>query len=163
MNGMASESKVKNVAGAARKGQAMVEVALMAPWIFFLFVGVLDFGFYSYAAICTQNAARVAAIANSISSGGASDSTGACLIVIQEMNSLPNTRSLSCPLASSVNSTTPVQVTATAVTGPDGAPAAQVTVTYLSVPMIPIPGVLMGKMTMTRSVQVPILNSTPVS
>ena len=26
-------------------GNAMVEVALMAPWIFFLFVGIFDFGF----------------------------------------------------------------------------------------------------------------------
>ena len=41
-------------------GSAMVEVALLAPWIFFLFVGVFDMGFYSYMAICVENAARAA-------------------------------------------------------------------------------------------------------
>ena len=41
-----------------QKGSAIVETALMMPWLAFIFVGVLDFGFYSYACICTQNAAR---------------------------------------------------------------------------------------------------------
>ncbi|HEY3376701.1 MAG TPA: TadE family protein, partial [Armatimonadota bacterium] len=47
-----------------RRGQAMVEVTLMAPWIVFLFIGIFDFGFYAYAAICTQNAARAVALAS---------------------------------------------------------------------------------------------------
>ncbi len=42
-----------------QRGGSLVEVALLAPWIFFLFVGIFDFGFYAYAAICTQNAARI--------------------------------------------------------------------------------------------------------
>ena len=29
----------------------MVEVALLSPWIFFLFVGIFDFGFYAFAVI----------------------------------------------------------------------------------------------------------------
>ena len=45
------------------RGHAVVEIALMAPRIFFLFVGIYDVGVYSYAAICTQNAARAAALA----------------------------------------------------------------------------------------------------
>src|SRR6185295_11177579 len=44
------------------KGSALIEMAFMMPWIAFLFVGVLDMGFYSYAAIATQNAARAMAI-----------------------------------------------------------------------------------------------------
>ena len=44
-----------------QSGSSIVEVALLSPWIFFLFVGIFDFGFYAYAAICTQNAARAAA------------------------------------------------------------------------------------------------------
>ena len=43
------------------RGNAVIEVSLLAPWIFFLLVGILDLGFYSYAAIATENAARVAA------------------------------------------------------------------------------------------------------
>jgi Flp pilus assembly protein TadG len=152
------------------QGNAMVEVALLAPWIFFLFVGVLDFGFYSYAAICTQNAARVAALANAYSSSAAPDAAGACITVLQEMKSLPNTRSLSscgsgtCPsTAGPVNASQPISVTACAVTGPDGASAAAVTVAYLSVPLIPIPGILMGQITLTRTAEVPVLNTIPVS
>ena len=143
-----------------RKGNAIIEVALMAPWIFFLFVGVLDFGFYSYAAICTQNAARVAAMANSYATGNASDSTGACTIVIQEMNSLPNMRSVT-GCTGTLSQTQPVNVTVAPVTGPDGGPAAQVSVTYLSVLMSPIPGIMMSQLTLTRTVEVPILNSAP--
>lgn len=41
------------------RGHAVIEVALLSPWIFFLFVGTLDMGFYTHALIATQNAARV--------------------------------------------------------------------------------------------------------
>ena len=150
------------------RGNAMVEVALLAPWIFFLFIGVLDFGFYSYALICTQNAARSAALANA-SQGGA-NSTSACTIVMNEMNSLPN-RSLltscivgTCPSTTgSVTKTQPLAVTACAVAGPDGGQAVHVIVSYFSIPMIPIPGVLTGQLTMTRTVEMPVLNLTPTS
>ena len=152
-----------------RRGQAMVEFALMLPWLLFLFVGVADFGFYSYAAICTQNAARAAALANSISGGA--DNTGACAVAIQEMNSLPgNARTISscvtgtCPSTTgTVSQTTPLAVTSCAVAGPDGGAAVRVIVTYQSLSMIPIPGVLMGQLTMTRQVDVPILSLIPVS
>ena len=50
-----------------QSGQAAVEVALMAPWIFFLFIGIFDLGFYCYSAVCTENAARAVAIAYSSS------------------------------------------------------------------------------------------------
>ena len=48
----------------------------MAPWIFFLFMGTLDFGFYAYAIIATQNAARVAVMQTSLNSTTAANSTG---------------------------------------------------------------------------------------
>ncbi len=48
-----------------RGGSAIIEMALLMPWLVFLFVGILDFGFYTYAAICTQSAARAAAVATS--------------------------------------------------------------------------------------------------
>ena len=141
---------VLNVAGVGRRsGHAIVEASLMVPWIIFLFVGVLDMGFYSYAAISTQNAARVAAMANA--TGDPSDIAGACQLVVYEMHSLPNAQSLdpasySCPNASpgSVSDAAPIGVTVLPVTGPDGNQAVKVTVSYLSIPMIPIPGILMG-------------------
>src|SRR5581483_11723339 len=69
-----------------RRGSAVVEAALMMPWLAFLFVGVMDFGFYSYAAICTQNAARAVAMA------AASPSTAVttCQAAIGELTRLPN-------------------------------------------------------------------------
>jgi Flp pilus assembly protein TadG len=130
----------------------MVEVALMAPWIFFLFVGVLDLGFYCYALIAVQNAARVATIAVSGSQGTASDiayaNTFACTAVLQEMQMLPNAQGLTgCAAA-------PLVVTTSRQTDASGSFYWQVTVTYDSVPLIPIPGVLTGQLHMIRSAEV---------
>jgi Flp pilus assembly protein TadG len=139
----------KKHARSRERGHAVVEVALMAPWIFFLFVGVLDFGFYSYAAICTQNAARVAALDVS----GSEVPTDPALAVAAradvcaEMGSLPNVGS-ACP-----SSVVQVVVTPQPYNGVDGDPAGQVSVTYTTIPLIPIPGVLTGQMTITRVVQ----------
>jgi Flp pilus assembly protein TadG len=151
-----------------RRGSAMVEVALLAPWIFFLFVGVLDFGFYSYAAICTQNAARAGALASSFLSSSSVSASNACNVVLPEMNSLPNTRTLVASTycatpPTTVSSSSPIAITATTEAESDGSTASVITVTYLSLPMIPIPGALMGQMTMTRTAKVPVLNSVPTT
>jgi Flp pilus assembly protein TadG len=139
------------------RGQAIVEVALMAPWIFFLFVGVLDFGFYSYAAICTQNAARVVAIANSYSTASASDLVGACNIVVNEMNSLPNVRLSSYTCSGTLTQANPINLSLSSVTV-SGLPTVQATVSYLTVPLIPIPGLMTGQLTFFRRAQMPIIN-----
>ena len=57
----------KSMPASRRSGNSIIEVTFMMPWLLFLFVGVFDFGFYSYALIATQNAARAAAVHNSIS------------------------------------------------------------------------------------------------
>src|SRR5712691_6473405 len=62
----------------SKRGSSMVEFCLMAPWILFLFMGTFDFGFYAYAIICTENAARVAAGVTSANSSSAGDSVTAC-------------------------------------------------------------------------------------
>lgn len=130
----------------ARGGHAVVEIALMAPWIFFLFIGVLDFGFYSYAAIATQNAARIGAMYTSSSSTLAADAAGACTYVLEELRWLPNVRS-----AVTACTALPVLVTAQLVSpGVDGADASRVAVTYQTIPMVPIPGVVTGRLTLTR-------------
>src|ERR1700676_1502121 len=71
-----------------QSGSSIIEVALLSPWIFFLFVGIFDFGFYAYAAICTQNAARAVALAV------AQPVTGSvsiyCSTALGEMRMLPN-------------------------------------------------------------------------
>lgn len=155
----------------------------MVPWILFLFVGILDFGFYSYAAIATQNAARAAAlqIANDqysfSSTNGAPDTTVAqgiaCRAALQEMRGLPNMVGVnlngSCATsAGAITSTMPVAVrvfklcavgfTDTSCTGSScadcavnsNAQSAIAEVTYRSLPMVPIPGLLTGQLQLTR-------------
>jgi Flp pilus assembly protein TadG len=129
-----------------QRGHAILEAALAAPWMLFLFAGALDMGFYEYSLISAENAARVAAIYTSSNSTVAGDSTGACTFALRELNSLPNTRALTTCGAN------PVTVTATAVTGVDGNPASNVSVRYQTDQLIPIPG-LMGKLTVIRTVQ----------
>ncbi|HXI40297.1 MAG TPA: TadE/TadG family type IV pilus assembly protein [Bryobacteraceae bacterium] len=127
-------------------GHAVIEVSLMAPWIFFLFVGTLDLGFYSYAVIATQNAARVAAAQTSATPTTAIDNTLACNFALTELNVLPNTRSLTTCAA------LPVIVNATSFVDADGATATRVDVTYQTINMIPIPG-LTGRLSITRNAQ----------
>jgi Flp pilus assembly protein TadG len=137
----------------------VVEVALMAPWIFFLFVGVFDMGFYCYAAICTQNAAR--AVALSYAQDGV---PSPCTVALAELSMLPNVNGGSC-------SALPVVATASKLNGsacPDNATPSgllyastsfcvQSSVTYQTIPLLPIPGVLMGRMTLTRTSQMRII------
>ncbi len=135
-----------------RKGQAIIELAILAPWIFFLFISVADFGFCSYAAISIQNAARSAVLYTSSSSAAASDSTGACAVVRRELQSLPNYSS-----SNAACSAAPLQVTAQKLSaGPDGNPAAQVTVTYQTIPLVPVPLLFSGSLTLVRTVEMPL-------
>ena len=129
-----------------QKGHAVLEAAFLAPWIVFLFVGAFDMGFYCYALICTENAARVAAMFTSSSSSSAADSAAACTLARAEMNMANVVGLTQC-------GSLPLIVTASSVTGPDNAPASKVDVTYQSSQMIPIPGLLMGRMTVTRTAQ----------
>ena len=113
------------------KGHAVVEVALMAPWIFLLFIGVFDFCFYSYAAISVENAARAAAIYTS-STGAVTDQAGACRYAFQELQNMPNVGT------ASTCSALPLKVTLSQTTI-DSQPATQVAVTYQTIQLIPIP------------------------
>lgn len=129
----------------------MIEVALMAPWIFFLFVGVLDFGFYAYAFISTENAARAAALLTSKSEIAAIDQTDACAIVLNEMAWAAYGR-----VVSPTCSAAPLVVNATLVNGPDSTPAAQIEVQYTTIPMIPIPGAMASFFVVDRKWQMKI-------
>lgn len=128
------------------RGHAVIEVALLSPWIFFLFVGTLDMGFYTHALIATQNAARAGAAHTSRSSLTAADYAAACQYALGELKAMSNVRSLA-----NCNSS-PLIVTASSVTGIDGSPASSVSVTYQTNKLIPIPG-LAGQLKITRTVQ----------
>jgi Flp pilus assembly protein TadG len=153
-------------------GNSIVEVALLAPWIFFLFVGIFDFGFYSYAAICTQNAARAVALT---AAQTATSTVTPCNAALGEMRMLPNvgyTPSFSCGSGTSVTQSAPVAVcvgslsnTAATVCGLSSAVCGDcalnnaatsqfATVTYQTIPFVPIPGLLTGQMTLTRGAEV---------
>jgi Flp pilus assembly protein TadG len=136
-----------------RDGHAVIEVALVAPFIFFLFAGTFDMGFYLYAGIAVENAARVGALHIAASTDVASDANAASFArtyVCNELRMLPNVGS-SCP-----TSVVSVSVPSQPFSGTDGDPATQVSVTYTTVPLIPIPGLNpgpCGQWTFTRLVQ----------
>lgn len=122
-----------------------MEFALFLPYLFFTFVGAFDWGNYSWTLMKVEAAARVAALYTSAGSSTASDSSGACTYALGELSNASN-------LAGQSNCTGNLTVTATQVTGPDGNKASQVTVSYLTPPLIPIPGLLAGQMTISRTV-----------
>jgi len=135
----------KILANDSRHGHAVMEFALFLPFLLFTFVGVFDWGNYSWALMKTEGAARLAALYTSSSSSTATDSTGACTYALAELSDASN-------IAGKTACTSPLTVTAAAVTGPDGNNASQVTVSYQTVALIPIPGLLPGQMTITRAV-----------
>jgi Flp pilus assembly protein TadG len=126
----------------------VIELSLLIPWFFFLFIFVIDLGFYNYSLIAVENAARIAAEYTSQGASKAADSDGACTRVLAELSMLPNvgTATTTCTAA-------PVIVTATSLTGTDGKPATSVTVTYQGMQMIPIPGSMTGRLSFGRTVQ----------
>lgn len=133
-----------------RRGHAALEFALLSPWIFYLFFGTLDLGFYSYALISTENSARVAAQYTSKVPGKLEDAAGACTYVLAELSGMGNVHNLTSCTA------LPLIVSVTAVKDFDGADASSVAVTYQTAPLIPIPG-LRGRLTVTRVVQMRVL------
>lgn len=128
------------------RGSALIELTLFIPWLFFLFAGVVDMGFYTYDLIAVENAARVAAEYTSQNSSLQADQADACTLVLNELGMVTHSGSSPCNAA-------PVIVTAAAATGPDGNPATSVTVTYQSSQLIPIPLLLTGKLNVSRTVQ----------
>jgi len=164
----------------SERGGAIVEVALLAPWIFFLFVGVFDLGFYTYGAICTQNAARAASIQTASSVGAFYQNDAlACTAALNELSLLPNVMGVtSCSafpvkvtrktLCSDLAKVTYVSCDAldSSILNPTNTPknaaaypaSSQVSVTYQSSQFIPIPGILTDKLTITRIAQARIIN-----
>jgi hypothetical protein len=123
-----------------------VELTFFAPWFFFLGIGAVDWGFYSYSLITVEAAARAAALYTS-----AADSAGACTIALGQLRQLPN-------VGSSLQNcnASPLQVTAEQVVGADQAAASRVTIIYRTIPLIPLPAFASGQVTINRAVEMKI-------
>jgi len=138
-----------------RRGGSLIELVLIAPWIFFLFIGALDWGFYASALVSLQSGLRSAALYTATSPATADDQASACTLILAEMQKLPNigTGVTTCGAS-------PVVVTAVKLNGPDGAVATKVTLTYNSISLIPIPGLLAKQFAVTRDVTMRVRSST---
>jgi hypothetical protein len=126
-------------------GHAAIELALMSPWLLLLFAAIFDFGFFAYAAINTQNAARAAVLATSKDPGSAASQATGCGIVREEMRMFPNiTTGTDC-------TSLPLVVNVSSFADPETSPklGSRVSVTYQTVQLFPLP-FLMGRMTLTR-------------
>ncbi len=151
-----SPANPKSVRDPSRRGNSLIEFSLIFPWYIFLFVGALDSGFYAYALIATQNAARAAAVYCSSSASAAIDSVTACTYAADQLRGMPN---IGVSYAAGCSGS-PLTVTAALLNSSsspqsaDGNPATQVTVTYVTPQLVPIPGIFPGQLTITRSVQI---------
>jgi len=132
-----------------RSGNNIIEFAFILPWYIFLFVGAVDMGFYSYALISVENAARVGAIYCAASSTTCTSNTPVCPYALGALADLPN-----IPAALTTCNASPVTVTVSypASGTPDGQPDVQVTVAYVLPALAGIPGLLPGQYTATRTV-----------
>lgn len=135
----------------------MMEMALLSPWFIFLFVGALDWGFYAYSLITVETAARTAAAYivsqnNPSLVAGTVTSANACTYALPELSTLIN-------IGSTVTTcdATPLVVSASQITSVDGNQAVQVNVTYTTPQLVPIPGLLAGKFTITRVVKMRLI------
>jgi len=121
------------------RGNSIIEFSLMAPWLVVLFIGAMDWGFYAYSLIATEAAARVSCLYTSASATTVTDTTTVCTYALGQLRRMPNVGPTmnTCAVGSAVSSASPVGVSASSVTGPDGNSAAQVSVTYLTPVFVP--------------------------
>src|SRR3954462_14423246 len=99
------------------RGNSIIEFSLMTPWLILLFIGAMDWGFYAYALIATEAAARVACLYTSSSAATAGDASGACKYAVGQLNGMPNVGTAGVTTCTAA----PVTLTATSVTGASSA------------------------------------------
>lgn len=140
----------------AKRGQAVVEVSLLIPWMVFSFVAALNFGVFAYSLISTQSAARSAAMFASQSLSVAQSGSivaQVCPYALGELGDAPGMRAVTTcagpPVTVSVTPHTP---------GSAGINTVTVAVTYNTMELIAIPGLMAGSLAITRSVEMPIRN-----
>jgi Flp pilus assembly protein TadG len=139
------------------RGNSIIEFSLMTPWLIFLFIGAMDWGFYAYSLIATEAAARVGCMYASTSStvlGASGTSNAVCTYVLEQLRKMPNVGS-----GVTTCSGSPVTVTVTALTSSttppsaDGSSAAQVQVVYVTPVLLPMLGQLPSQLTITKTIQ----------
>jgi Flp pilus assembly protein TadG len=126
-----------------RRGGAFVEFIFTFPMLFFMLLGAFDLGFYCYALITVQDAARMVALYAS-SEIGNGDYSGACQYLLQNLNKLPN-----APQSCSGT------LTITSVNRADGdsiGSDVKVTVSYPTLQLVPFLGIP-GQLTINRTVE----------
>ena len=97
----------------------------MCPWIVLLFIGLFDFGVYTYAAISVQNAARAAVLATGSAPSAAGSSVLACRYAREELKFMINYDTLPTDC-----SALPLQVQAWSEIDAQGAQMSRVQVRY---------------------------------
>jgi len=140
-----------------QRGQAAVEVALMLPWIVLIFAAVTDFGFFAYAFISVENAARSAALYTSTDPLLAANAGAACQYAQYEAAYLPGVAA-SCTGAAAGTMSVTATLGGTQTCPPPSGTAfcdSIVTVTYTTVQLFPLP-FLPGQFTINRTAQMRI-------
>ena len=134
----------------------MVEVTLLVPWIVFSFVAAFNFGIFAYALISTQNAARSAAMYASQSltvAQSGSIVTQVCPYALGELGDAPGVGGVATCTGA------PVTVAVTARSpGAGNMNTVRVSLTYNTMQLIPLPGLMAGSLSITRTVEMPIRN-----
>jgi Flp pilus assembly protein TadG len=161
MNCKMKKIVVKNARRRGCRGGSALELALVLPWIIFLYIGAFDWGYYAHALISTENAARIVGNWASYNTVNASDSSGACTLAVEELRIVPNiSATQTCGSGQVVNVSTalvgPGQTDTNSAYGGDY--AAAVSVTYTTLQLIPIPGLLKNQATLYRTVRMRIRN-----
>jgi Flp pilus assembly protein TadG len=136
----------------SRRGNSLIEFSFLLPWYVFLFVGSFDLGMYSYSLVALEEGVRMGAMYASQTTSTASNSATAGTYVLGSIKGLPN-------IGTSVTTTSAAPIVVTAAltnSGPDGAAATTVTAVYTTPTLIPIPGILPGSLTITRSVEMKV-------
>lgn len=136
-----------------RSGSVLVETSLLLPWYLFLFVGAVDWGFYSHALISVEAATRAAAM-YAARQASAPSVANTCPYVLNELAIVANVSSTMTCTTSPVILTISTLSNATTPASPDGGTAYSISVTYSTIQLIPIPGMLTGQTTLTRTVVV---------
>jgi Flp pilus assembly protein TadG len=129
-----------------RRAAAVAELAVLLPFLCFAFVAALDFGRIFYYAIIVTSCARGGALYGSANTTQALDTSGMQSAAQKDAANLDTTQ---LTISSSTDSTTsPTTVTVTAK------------YPFSTVTGYAFPGVT-GQMTLTRTVQMKVVPSTP--
>src|ERR1035438_7159003 len=76
------------------RGNSIIEFSLMTPWLIFLFIGSMDWGFYAYSLIATEAAARVgcmyASTSSAVLTAQVANSSTVCTYALEQLRKMSN-------------------------------------------------------------------------